>query len=189
MKRLVLIALGCCAALAHASTITYTDQVTASGSLGTTDFTNALVTLTLVGNTTDVTGSGSGPFVDSVGDFTVTISGVGTATFTDDMRVVDNQTSDVAGFGDVDEGLFVLGTGDVRFATYDLRSGIGPITDTTMINISGGFSTTAGILVFSDSSEDSTFTANMPEPGPAGLIGLGLAAILARRRLRSRIEA
>ena len=69
---------------AGASPITYIEQVTASGSLGTSAFTHALVTLTLNGDTDNVhVNSGSGAIVNSTGVIgTIDVQGIGTATFT-----------------------------------------------------------------------------------------------------------
>ena len=74
------------AAPTKATPITYTLESTASGSLGGTTFTDALVTLTLTGDTSDV----FEPFpVEFPGVFaiegtpTLTIEGLGTAAFND----------------------------------------------------------------------------------------------------------
>jgi len=56
------------------------------------------------------------------------VSGLGTATFTDaDLRAVDNQAVARAGISDFTLGRAILFTDDVMFATYDLKSTIGPI--------------------------------------------------------------
>src|ERR1700719_2352887 len=78
--------------LIHAGPITYTEQATASGSLGSTPFSSALVTITFTGDTANVTG-GSGFFANNVGTATVNVSGIGTATFTSGLEVFDNQVS------------------------------------------------------------------------------------------------
>src|SRR5664279_603663 len=115
-----------------ASTITYTEQAVVSGQLGNNFFNNSLVTLTLVGDTANVTG-GSGFFQNIVGTFTVNVASVGTATFTDAMEVFANQGAIAAGFGDLALGGSVLDTYDAVFGTYDLTTAIGPITNTPFI--------------------------------------------------------
>src|ERR1019366_1113381 len=78
---------------AAAGAITYTEQVTASGTLGTNVFTDGLLTISWTGDTTGVTG-GSGFFTNQAGPNTVSldIAGLGNFTFTDDMFVFVNQT-------------------------------------------------------------------------------------------------
>jgi hypothetical protein len=67
MKRSVLVLAGlvllmCGAVAAHAETITFIETTTASGSLDGTGFTNALVTLALTRDTTNLTNGGFGLF-------------------------------------------------------------------------------------------------------------------------------
>src|ERR1700751_3993788 len=64
--------------LARADGIVVTDTTTGSGSLDGTVFINALVTLTLVGNTTNVTGTS---IFRLPGTATVSVGGVGSDTF------------------------------------------------------------------------------------------------------------
>ncbi len=173
---------------AHASPITYTESATASGTLGAQSFTDALVTLTLNGDTSNVTG-GSGFFSNSVGTFTVDVAGIGTATFTDSMQVFDNQGSIAAGFGDNTQGGSVLDTFDATFATYDLTTAIGPITNSNFIRPDLTFATTLGGFNI-QSAGLATFTASTaavaaPEPASLTLLGLGIAS-LAGYRLRRR---
>src|SRR5262245_61163426 len=73
---------------ADATPITYTVQATADGQLGTSTFTNALVTLTFTGDTSTVMpGSGFinpiGPvsFITAPGTATLNVAGIGTGTF------------------------------------------------------------------------------------------------------------
>jgi hypothetical protein len=125
--------------------IIYTEQALASGTLGGRTFTNALITMTLVGNTGNVTGGG-GFFTNTVGTFTLNVSGIGTATFTDSMEVFDNQTLSpaAAGFGDNTAGGSVLDTFNSVFASYDLTSGIGPVSGPSFIWPDLSFGTTLG---------------------------------------------
>src|SRR5690348_16425412 len=97
MKAIVLITTAAClrfAPLAHAGAITYTEQATATGSLGANSFTTALVTITFSGDTLNVTNPLTGIFRNMVGTATVTVAGIiGAATFTDTMGAVDNQNN------------------------------------------------------------------------------------------------
>jgi hypothetical protein len=167
--------------------ITYTEQALASGTLGGHTFTNALVTLTMVGNTGTVSG-GSGFFTNTTGTFTLNVAGIGTGTFTDSMEVFDNQTFSpaAAGFGDITAGGSVLDTFNSAFATYDLTTSIGPTSGTRFINPGLGFNTTLGVFIIS-SAGDSTFTAStVPEPSSIFLLGTGLMGLMAMRRSRNK---
>jgi hypothetical protein len=169
---------------ANADVVTYTESATIDGSLGSSTFTGAALTLTFVSDTTDVTSLGGGLFTNTSGS--LTIAGVGTATITDEVQAVDNQGVPVAGFGDNTEDLFILGTNDSVFSTYGLTTSIGPITDTAEYNPGSSFATDEGAFIISNVDGQATFTAvvgaSTPEPGTTVLIGIGLAGLAALRR-------
>jgi hypothetical protein len=168
-----------------ATEIAYTEQAVASGTLGNTPFTDALVTIRLVGDTSNVTG-GSGLFTNSVGTFTLMVAGIGSTVFTDSMLVFDNQNVSRAGFADVTQNGAVLATTDAAFATYDLTTAIGPITDSSFIRPDLFFNTGLGLFNIA-SVGDSTFTATIvPEPAGLLLLGSSLFGIggFARRRMK-----
>ncbi len=180
MKSLVWIALG--TAVASADTITITETMTTSGTLDGTAFSNKGVTLTLTGDTGSVVGAYSLP-----GTATVTVSGIGTDTFTDSMEAITVQSGPLAGIADVTTLLDVLDVHNVGFATYALATSIGPLPGGTTgnqgvaFNTAGGSFTISGIL---NVDHPATFTATVtPEPGTLMMLGAGMGILaLARSR-------
>ena len=166
---------------ATAGVITYTEETFASGTLGGIAFTDAEVHITLVGDTSDVTMIDPGFFENDPGPGKVLLSVEGFAglfTFIDDTVTYDNQTTGTAGFG-TSMGS-VLATDDSAFTSYNLKSAIGPITDSSFFRPDLFFATTAGPLNFT-SVGDSTFTATtkspVAEPATVSLLALGLLAL------------
>lgn len=183
----------------QASPITYTLSSAVSGTLGGSSFTDALVTVTLTGDTANVK-PGPAPFTDVVvnsGSATVDVSGIGTATFTDAIEVVDTLTDTVL-LGapvvlilDGTTGTGILLETGSTFTTYNLRSSFGPLSGTGGVasgsHITPIFATTAGALTWSVGQPlgTATFTAiATPEPGTLELLGAGLAALVWRRRFK-----
>jgi hypothetical protein len=174
---------------ARAAPVTYEFTATGSGSLGASTFTNAAFTLTSTADTSQVTSSGG---VFEVPDLTATVSvaGLGTATFTTPTINVDNQPLARAGFSDPIQNLAILFVDNSAFAGYDLTTSIGPLSGPPTINPGSAFATTAGNFVL-DSVSPATFQATVqaaPEPSALALFGLG-AAGLAGWRWRKRRHA
>ncbi len=85
---------------AEANPITYTFNATVSGTLGASAFTETPVIVTFTGNTANIV-PGPSPYSDTLvlpGTATVSITGLGTATFTDSWYMVATYT-DLAEFG------------------------------------------------------------------------------------------
>ncbi len=169
----------------HAGSITYKVSDTATGIIGDTTFAGALVTITLVGNTSNVTTFLPG-VLGNVGTGTVTISGIGTFSFTDTVASFVDPGSSIAGILDFTlEGEPILGTENSAFGTYGLTTAIGPLTGGSFALAEAA--TTGGLLSFSEVGADSTFTATTgttttPEPSSLLLFGTSLLGLAPFRR-------
>ncbi len=198
---------------ASAAPITYTLTSTGTGTLGGVPFTDAVVTVTLVGDTSTVmTGIDPtlpGPLLVNPGTATVNVAGLGTATFTDLIIMVSTfhelpslfggqsvvLISDVANPSDLTSGTGILGQGGPEFFGYDLRTAFGP--DTGLGGLFSGshvtphFPTTVGDMTWAIGQPlgTSTFTAVVatPEPGTLLLLGTGFLSLVCGRFRRRRV--
>jgi hypothetical protein len=177
--------------VASAGPITFTEQTIHSGSLGGTTFTNALVTIVLIGDTSTVSSSG-GVFTD-FGTAIVTVAGIGSATFTDQMEAFSNQSAGIAGIADhtnsVQADAITLFTENSAFSGYALAMSIGPLSGP------GGFTgisfpTSSGAFIEDNVGGTSTFAASTsPEPTSQMLLVVGFASLFAVRCRRKRRPA
>lgn len=187
-SRLAILSIFAAATLAaHADTITYTESAIGSGSLGKNDFTNALVTITATGNTGNVVDNG-GIFVIIL-PVELTVQGLGSTMFTDIIQFVSNNSFGDAGVGDNTNNRGVLFTSNSVFDTYNLQTGIGPISGAPGFNSGGSFGTADGTLI-TTSFGTSTFeavTSSVPEPSTIAMFGTGLLGLagMARRKFSS----
>ena len=157
--------------------ITYTEQATASGSLDGILFTNATVVLTMTNNTTNVTGGPS--FFENVGTTTVSVGGGSAVTFSDPIQVFSNQSSTAVGFEDLSSD-DILDSVSASFASYDLKTSIGPIVGSSEFDPSSSFPTTGGAFVLTSVGESATFTSAtsaIPEPSTWAMMLIGFAGL------------
>jgi hypothetical protein len=176
---------------ARADIVTFNYTVTASGVFGTSTFTDALVTLTQVADTDDVT-SDSGIYFLTPETSTVSVAGLGTATFTGPTFDASIPGGLVGLFSGTTAGPAILVVNNAAFAGYDLQGAIGPLSGGATINPGSAFATSSGDFVFGSTSGLATVqvtlgTTAVPEAstlamgGLVALVGLGVA----RRRGRA----
>ena len=176
----------CCAA-ASAGPITITETIAnASGSLDGKTFTSQTVTLVLIGDTSNVVNHGSG-FLTDAGTATVSVSGLGTDTFTDSMIVFNNQPLNTVGIEDLNTD-DVLDVTNAAFGSYALNTSLGPLSGASLGNSNSSYNTAGGSFKFTSPlnvDHPATFTAStssVPEPATLGLIGAGIGLLVLRRR-------
>jgi hypothetical protein len=158
--------------------ITATFNFTFSGTVNSTAFTDAAVTITAVGDT----GSNTGTFIMHPTSTTIAIAGFSLATVTGADYVGVNQGIKTIFFG----------------STSDLAQFFGPTVQSVPApKLVGsnwatlGLNTSIGVVKVTDESGNATFqavvgssTAPTPEPATMWFAGVGLAMVVSRRLLR-----
>jgi len=189
---------------AAAGPILFTESTTVSGSLGTTAFSNALITVTLLADTGGVTNfSPAYPgLLVNPGSATLTIEGLGTFAFNSpngygaffvppilDPRIT-TPAFVIAQFDNPEHDSFthIVAILDSTLATYDLASAFGPLTATGFgpPGSDEPFQTTGGALFIRSGEDSVTFTAttSVPEPSSLALLFVGALGLLASARRR-----
>ncbi len=152
--------------------ISYEFTTTLSGTLGASSFTNAVVTLTLTGNTSGIMGSTSQlGFLLNPGTTTVSIAGLGTAILTDPIAIFSTYQTLFDGlYGvlllDTNSGTGILYQAGSVFYGYQLGP-FGTVSGTggpaSGSQVQSYFPTTKGELsfIYASASGTSTFTASL----------------------------
>lgn len=194
-RPLLLLVLSVCALTpltAFAGSITYTESFDASGTVNGTPF-DGMVTFSLTSDTGSIMSNCDGiPGVYCTPNTmaTFTIQGIGNGTFNNLFYVFDNQGGAVAGFSAI--GIEdIVDLSNSAFATYDLKSPIGPLQSTYFFTDNGvQLGSSLGEIVFSSFTGTPTFQASeqgsTPEPGSFVLFGSGIIGVAAvvRRKLK-----
>jgi hypothetical protein len=177
---------------ALASTITYVETVTATGSLGGTAFTDSSLSFSMSTSTTSDIPGGGGSFFTNFGPLTVTVAGIGTATFSDSVQATLsftlNPMSTVFGFGDITNNFAILFTDVSGIVSYGGLTSFGPVFGDPVFNPGISFGTTDGSFILNETSGESSFAATataVPEPGSCAFLATGLLAVAFARLRRS----
>jgi hypothetical protein len=189
-------------ASALASPITFTFVGADSGSLGGTPFGSSAITFTAVADTADLVSNPCCSATSAVLDNStvVTISGLGTFTFTSQTEVWWLTSLDFGGLGAYNGnpativGTNLVDVGDSSLAGWNENTSIGPVIDPTTGNFTQWTSvneeTNVGQLILNSGGSLSSFQASVgaaPEPASLLMVGAGLLGTAALRRKRRTI--
>ncbi len=173
-------------AAAIATPITYTFAGIGAGSLGSQSFTNAAFSITVTGDTSNVTlrtvpGSNN-TFWTVPGSSSITVAGIGSANITIPTRVLNNGV--IVGWSRGPDSFDILDIVVPGVTDYALNTNFGPAPGSSPFFGFGAGAVTSTLGNFSlTSASNITFQAVVPAPGAAGVLAMG--GLLAARRRRA----
>lgn len=171
-----------------ADSIIYTFTGTGSGTVGTSNFLNEPIGVTVLGNTENVINPTPDIFVNASLNTSINIPGIADIRVEDLTNMFANSTSNSAGIGIGDSTLHLALFGLIPANSYNLTSDFGPLFNANpvaareFVNVA----TSEGTLDMT-SWVNVTFSASLssvPEPGSVLLLSVGLlgAAVMALRK-------
>jgi hypothetical protein len=164
-----------------ADSIIYTFTGTGSGTVGTSNFLNQPISITVLGNTENVINPTPGIFVNASLNTSIDIPSIATIRVEDLTNMFSNSTPNSAGIGIGDGTLNLALFGLIPANSYNLSSDFGPLFNanpvaaTEFVNVA----TSEGTLDMT-SWTNVTFNASLspvPEPGSVLLLGVGLLGV------------
>ncbi len=167
-------------ASAYADPVIYTEQAIATGTLGTSEFTDSLVTITVDADTAGITQARPG-LLANTGQASLTLGGVSEGQFLDPMSAFafSSAFGSALGITDATDFTDLLDTSLPPGLSYGLGNALAPVSGPSLINAYVSFATSQGDLTLF-LADDSTFSAtvqSVPEPASLALL-TGAAALL-----------
>jgi hypothetical protein len=117
-----------CGIAVYAGPIAFSETQLGIGTFNGTPYNNAMVSVVLTGDTSSISQVAPGIYI-LPGTATVTVAGIGTGTFTDQIEAFVNQNLLDEGIADQTfSGNVVLATFDSGSGSYALNTSSGPVT-------------------------------------------------------------
>lgn len=150
--------------IVNASPINYIFKGNATGSVDSTVFSNSQVTITVSADTENVFFDGDNIFYVISSSAVIDIAGIGPGRLTREMTVFNLQADNYSFAGLQQDSMDVIIVDNPEFATYDLKSSLGPLSYGYLSYGLSDIPTTMGTVVF-NSSGDFTFQADTQVSG------------------------